>query len=53
MPALIQLAALTFMNKLLPRANVNWGAAILGGVVTAFMLEIAQVGLRDASRCAS
>ena len=40
MPALIQLAALTFMNKLLPRANVNWGAAILGGVVTAFMLEM-------------
>ena len=24
MPALIQLLALTFMNKLLPRANVNW-----------------------------
>ena len=40
MPALIQLAALTFMNKLLPRANVNWGAAVLGGVVTAFMLEM-------------
>jgi len=40
MPALIQLLALTFMNKLLPRANVNWGAAILGGVVTAFMLEM-------------
>ena len=40
MPALIQLAALTFMNKLLPRANVNWGAAILGGVFTSFMLEL-------------
>ncbi len=30
-PVLIQLLALTFMNKLLPRTNVNWGAAILGG----------------------
>ena len=28
---LIQVLALTLMNKLLPRANVNWGAAILGG----------------------
>jgi membrane protein len=44
MPALIQLLALTFMNKLLPRANVNWGAAILGGVVTAFMLEALKWG---------
>jgi membrane protein len=44
MPVLIQLAALTFMNKLLPRANVNWGAAILGGVVTAFLLEIVKWG---------
>ena len=24
MPLLIQLLALTFMNKLLPRTNVNW-----------------------------
>jgi membrane protein len=44
MPALIQLAALTFMNKLLPRANVNWGAAILGGVVTSFLLEVLKWG---------
>src|SRR5262245_28463301 len=44
MPALIQLLALTFMNKLLPRANVNWGAAILGGVVTSFMLELLKWG---------
>jgi membrane protein len=41
--ALIQLLALTFMNKLLPRANVNWGAAILGGVVTAFLLELVKL----------
>ena len=44
MPALIQLVALTFMNKLLPRANVNWGAAILGGVVTSFLLEVLKWG---------
>jgi membrane protein len=42
--ALIQLLALTFMNKLLPRTNVNWGAAILGGVVTAFLLEMVKLG---------
>ena len=44
MSALIQLLALTFMNKLLPRTNVNWGAAILGGVVTAFLLEVVKLG---------
>src|SRR4029077_19610698 len=44
MSALIQLLALTFMNKLLPRTNVNWGAAILGGVVTAFLLEMVKLG---------
>ncbi len=27
------------MNKLLPRTNVNWGAAILGAMVTGFLLE--------------
>jgi membrane protein len=42
--ALIQVLALTFMNKLLPRTNVNWGAAILGGVVTAFLLEMVKLG---------
>jgi membrane protein len=42
MPALIQVMALTFMNKLLPRANVNWGAAIIGGLVTAFLLEVVK-----------
>ncbi|HEY7374662.1 MAG TPA: YhjD/YihY/BrkB family envelope integrity protein, partial [Polyangia bacterium] len=44
MPWLIELVALTFMNKLLPRANVNWGAAILGGVVTAALLEVVKWG---------
>ena len=44
MSGLIQLLALTFMNKLLPRTNVNWGAAILGGVVTAFLLEMVKLG---------
>jgi membrane protein len=44
MPALIQLTMLTLMNKLLPRSNVNWGAAMIGGVVTAFLLEILKWG---------
>jgi membrane protein len=43
-PFLIQVLALTFMNKLLPRTNVNWGAAILGGGVTSLMLEFVKWG---------
>jgi membrane protein len=38
-PAFIQLAGLVFMNKLLPRTNVTWTSAIIGGVFTAFALE--------------
>jgi membrane protein len=38
-PLLVQFVALVLMNKLLPRANVNWGAAILGAMVTGFLLE--------------
>jgi membrane protein len=30
------------MNKLLPRTNVAWSAAILGGLVTAFLLEVVK-----------
>jgi len=41
-PMLIQVVALTLMNKLLPRANVNWGAAILGGLLTSLMLELVK-----------
>jgi membrane protein len=44
MPALIQLTMLTLMNKLLPRSNVNWGAAMIGGLVTAFLLELLKWG---------
>jgi membrane protein len=42
LPFLIQLVALTLMNWLLPRANVNWRAAILGGAVTALLLEVVK-----------
>ena len=43
-PLLIEMVALTLMNKLLPRANVNWGAAILGGLITAALLELSKLG---------
>jgi membrane protein len=44
MPWLIQLLALTLMNKLLPRTNVSWSAALLGGGITALMLEVVKWG---------
>ena len=44
MPALLEWLALTLMNKLLPRTNVNLGAAILGGLVTTVMLEFVKWG---------
>jgi membrane protein len=43
-PLLMQFVALVLMNKLLPRTNVNWGAAILGAVVTGFLLEAIKFG---------
>jgi membrane protein len=41
---MIQLAALVLMNKLLPRANVRWSAAIIGALFTAFALEATKYG---------
>jgi membrane protein len=38
-PLLIQLAALAFMNKLLPRTNVSWTSALIGALFTALALE--------------
>jgi membrane protein len=38
-PLFVQFVALVLMNKLLPRTNVKWGAALLGAVVTGFLLE--------------
>jgi membrane protein len=38
-PLVIELAGLVFMNKLLPRTNVSWSASLVGGLVTALMLE--------------
>jgi membrane protein len=43
-PLFIQLVALTLMNKLLPRTNVNWGAAILGALFTALAIEATKWG---------
>jgi membrane protein len=43
-PLFIQLLALTLMNKLLPRTNVNWGAAIMGALFTSFVIELAKFG---------
>ena len=38
-PLFIQFAGLFFMNWLLPRTNVSWSAAIIGGLFTALALE--------------
>jgi membrane protein len=38
-PLVIEVAALVFMNKLLPRTNVSWTSAVAGAVFTAFALE--------------
>jgi membrane protein len=38
-PFLIEILGLVFMNKLLPRANVRWAAAVAGALVTAILLE--------------
>ncbi|HET6279930.1 MAG TPA: YhjD/YihY/BrkB family envelope integrity protein [Polyangia bacterium] len=43
-PLLIQLAALVLMNKLLPRTNVRWSAAIIGALLTAIALEATKYG---------
>ncbi len=43
-PLLIQLAALLLMNKLLPRANVRWGPALIGALVTGVALELLKFG---------
>src|SRR5450631_2188669 len=38
-PLLIEILGLVFMNKLLPRAEVKWAAAIAGALVTPMLLE--------------
>lgn len=43
MPFVIELTALVLMNKLLPRANVNWRAALAGATVTALVLEAMKI----------
>jgi len=43
-PLAIQFAGLLLMNKLLPRANVNWSAALSGALLTAVALEALKFG---------
>ncbi len=38
-PLFVEFCALVLMNKLLPRTNVNWGASIIGALMTGFLLE--------------
>ena len=41
-PLAIQLVGLLLMNKLLPRTNVTWKAALVGALFTAVILEIGK-----------
>jgi len=43
-PLLIQLIGLMLMNKLLPRTNVSWPAAIVGALVTGTLIEATKFG---------
>lgn len=43
MPFLIEMTALVLMNKLLPRSNVQWRAALAGATATALVLEAMKV----------
>jgi membrane protein len=43
MPFLIEMTALVLMNKLLPRANVRWSAALAGATATALVLEAMKI----------
>jgi membrane protein len=50
-PLFIQIVALTFLNKLLPRTMVAWWSATVGALVTAFALEGLKVAfVRFAAR---
>jgi membrane protein len=42
-PMAIEVLALLFMNKLLPRTTVNWSAALLGALFTAVVLEFLKL----------
>jgi membrane protein len=41
-PLAIQVVGLLLMNKLLPRTNVSWRAALIGALFTAIVLEIGK-----------
>ena len=41
-PLGVELLALTLMNRLLPRTQVDWKAALAGGLLTAVLLEVTK-----------
>src|SRR4051812_608688 len=43
-PLFIELAALVFMNKLLPRTAVSWSSSLVGALFTAITLELLKWG---------
>ncbi|HEX2657212.1 MAG TPA: YhjD/YihY/BrkB family envelope integrity protein, partial [Polyangia bacterium] len=43
-PLAIEVLALVFMNKLLPRTLVTWRAALIGALLTSFALELLKWG---------
>jgi membrane protein len=43
-PLGIQIIALALMNKLLPRTQVRWAAAISGALMTALLIEVTKYG---------
>ena len=43
-PLAIEVLALVFMNKLLPRTQVTWQASLIGAFLTAFALELSKWG---------
>jgi membrane protein len=44
-PLAIEVLGLVLMNKLLPRTNVTWTAALIGAFLTALALEVLKLGL--------
>ena len=43
-PLAVEVLALVFMNKLLPRTAVTWQASLVGAFITAFALELLKLG---------
>ncbi len=43
-PLILSIAGLTLLNRFLPFTQVRWRAAVIGGTVSAVLLELAKVG---------